>query len=91
MPELPPWVPDRQRAIGDRIRRHRLAANLTQDRLAQMTGLDRRTVQRVERYDRDARLSWLLLIADAIGVPVGQLLEMDPAAADTGAAGDSGA
>lgn len=74
MPELPEWVTDQQRAIGDRIREHRLWANLTQDEIVRRTGLDRRTVQRIERGETDARLTWLLLIADAIGLPFAQLV-----------------
>lgn len=74
MPEQPPDL-DVRREIGDRIRRHRLWANLTQDEIARRTGLDRRTVQRIEAGSTDARLSWLLLIADAIGIPLAQLVE----------------
>lgn len=75
MPELPQWTTDRRQQIGDNIRQHRLWVNLTQDEIARRTGLDRRTVQRVERGETDARLSWLLVIAEAIGVPLTQLVE----------------
>lgn len=80
MPELPPWIPDRRQEIGDHIRQHREWANLTQGDVITRTGLDRRTVQRIERGETDARLSWLLVIADAIGVPLAQLVEPRPTA-----------
>lgn len=75
MPELPPWTTDRRRDIGDHVREHRRWANLTQGDIIRMTGIDRRTVQRIERGETDAKLSWLLVIADAIGVPLSQLVE----------------
>jgi transcriptional regulator with XRE-family HTH domain len=79
VPEQPPDL-DVRREIGDRIRRHRLWANLTQDEIARRTSLDRRTVQRIERGETDARLSWLLRIAGAIGIPLAQLVEPRPPA-----------
>lgn len=68
-------MPDRRQQIGDHIRQHREWANLTQGDIIRMTGIDRRTVQRIERGETDSRMSWLLLIADAIGIPLSQLVE----------------
>lgn len=78
MPELPPWIPDRRREIGDHIRDHRLWANLTQPELGLRTGIDRRMIQRIERAETDARLSWLLLIADALNLSLVELLAPPP-------------
>lgn len=74
---MPDWIPDRRREIGDRIRHLRLRANLTQDEMVRRTGLDRRTVQRAERGETDARLSWLLLIASAVGVTLAELVDVE--------------
>ncbi|MFE9936297.1 helix-turn-helix domain-containing protein [Streptomyces hirsutus] len=72
--DLPAWTYDRRRELGDRIRDLRLRANLTQEVFAEMTGIDRRTVQRIERGTSDPPYSSLLLIADAIGVPLSDLV-----------------
>ncbi|WP_435173330.1 helix-turn-helix domain-containing protein [Actinacidiphila sp. bgisy145] len=73
-----PSIPDERQVIGDRIRHLRLHANLTQDEIVRRTGLDRRTVQRIERAETDARLSWLLAIAAALDVPLAELVADAP-------------
>ena len=70
----PPRVLQRRREIGDRIRAAMLHANMTQERLAEATGLSRDTIVRVELGTTDARLSWLLLIADAVDVELAELV-----------------
>ena len=67
-------------AIGRRIRDARERADLRQEALAAILGVERRTVQRIERGETDARLSWLLLIALAVNVSIGTLLSADPGA-----------
>jgi transcriptional regulator with XRE-family HTH domain len=47
-----------------------MRANLTQQAVIDATGLQRSTVQQAETGAVDPRLSTLLLIADAIGVPM---------------------
>ena len=42
------WIRDARRAIGDRVRVQRLHLNFTQERLAELTGLDRSTIQGIE-------------------------------------------
>jgi transcriptional regulator with XRE-family HTH domain len=70
----PDRILDRRRAIGRRVRDTRLRANLTQEGLRDLSGVDRATIQRIEAGGTDARLSWLLLIADALGIEVGDLV-----------------
>ncbi|MFJ5608749.1 helix-turn-helix transcriptional regulator [Streptomyces sp. NPDC093221] len=89
MPKAAARFPAERRALGDRIRRHREWAGLTQDDLVR-AGLDRRTLQRIESGETDARLSWLLLIARTLGIPIGTLLDTDPPAASAGAASNRG-
>lgn len=76
MPSAPPpdWVIARRRAIGEHIREARLHANLTQEKLAEAAGLDRQTINRIEQGHASARLDNLLLISDALGVPLAYLV-----------------
>ncbi|MYR61551.1 helix-turn-helix domain-containing protein [Streptomyces sp. SID625] len=60
--------------MGDCIRDLRVDARLTQEVLAEVTGIDRRTLQRIERGTSDSPYSSLLLIAHALGVPVVDLV-----------------
>lgn len=63
-----------RRAIGDRIRQARLWRNLTQERLAELARLDRKTVGRIELGETAARVDWLIRIADALQVPLAELV-----------------
>lgn len=75
MSDRPPdWVASRRRDIGDHIRTARLYANLTQERLAEMAGLDRASMNRIEQGHSAARIDTLIRIADAIGVPLATLV-----------------
>lgn len=71
---IPEWVVIRRRAIGERIRRARLHADLTQEKLSERVGLDRTTIIRIEAGSSAALLDHLLLIADALGVPLADLV-----------------
>ncbi|PJN01063.1 DNA-binding protein [Streptomyces sp. CB01201] len=64
----------RRRAVGNRVRGARIDADLTQERLRDLSGVERLTIQRIEAGSTDARLSWLLRIADALGIHVRDLL-----------------
>ncbi|MEU8756194.1 helix-turn-helix transcriptional regulator [Streptomyces chartreusis] len=76
MPSAPPpdWVLTRRRAIGDRIRAARLDANLTQERLAELSGMDRQTINRIEQGHASPLLDNLIRIADALGTPLADLV-----------------
>lgn len=71
---LPPWVITRRQAIGDNIRAARTAQRLSQEKLAELAGLDRKTVNRVEQATYATSIDHLLLIADALGVPLADLV-----------------
>lgn len=71
---MPDWVPARRREIGVRLRAARLHANLTQERLGERIGRDRRTIHRWEYAQRVPDLEDLLLVADALGVPLADLV-----------------
>lgn len=85
-PPLPEWVPPRRRALGRHIARQRHAAGLTVDAVAEASGLNRKTVMAAENAQDVPSLTTLLLIADALGLTVAELLDDSPAAA-TGDAG----
>ena len=70
----PDWVVTRRRAIGDRIRTARLAAGLTQEETALRIEMDRATYNRIEQGHSAALIDSLILIADAIGVPLADLV-----------------
>lgn len=73
--ELPDeWIVTRRRALGYRISQLRYTANLTQERVADVTGIPRPTYQRIEAGTSDPRFGWLLRIAAALDVPVTELL-----------------
>ncbi|MEV5941308.1 helix-turn-helix transcriptional regulator [Streptomyces sp. NPDC051994] len=70
----PTWVLTCRRAIGNRIRAGRLDAQLTQMALAERVGVDHKTIHRIEYAQSDPSLGLLLRIADAIGVPLADLV-----------------
>lgn len=71
---MPDWVPARRREIGARIRTARHNANLTQLQLGERIGRDHRTIHRWEYAQRKPDLDDLLLLADALGVPLAELV-----------------
>ena len=71
---MPDRVLERRRAIGDNIRAERTRQKLTQERLAEATGLDRKTVNRIEQASNATLIDHLVLIADALGVPLSDLV-----------------
>jgi transcriptional regulator with XRE-family HTH domain len=71
---MPDRVLQRRRAIGDNIRAERTRQKLTQERLAEQAGLDRKTVNRIEQGTHATLIDHLLLIADALDVPLSDLV-----------------
>jgi transcriptional regulator with XRE-family HTH domain len=71
---IPERVLARRRAVGEHIRQARRLVEWTQERLAERADLDRVTVVRIETGVTSARLDHLLLIADALGVPLSYLV-----------------
>lgn len=70
----PDWVLTRRLQLAHRIAALRAEAGLSQDQLAVRSSLDRRTIQRYEAAIRDPRYPDLLLIADALDVPLVELV-----------------
>ncbi|MGW3135878.1 helix-turn-helix domain-containing protein [Streptomyces sp. NPDC001139] len=71
---LPDWVLTRRRAIGDNVRAARSARGLSQEKLGELAGLDRKTVNRIEQGTHSTLVDHLLLIAHALDVPLAELM-----------------
>ncbi|MEU3945474.1 helix-turn-helix transcriptional regulator [Streptomyces sp. NPDC029526] len=71
---LPDWVPARRRQIGDRIRAARTTRRLSQEKLGELVGLDRKTINRIELGVHATSIDHLLLIADGLDVPLADLV-----------------
>ncbi|MFI8104689.1 helix-turn-helix domain-containing protein [Streptomyces sp. NPDC086023] len=77
MPRSVPPTDDvlaRRRRVGDQIRAARLERNLTQERVALDSGMDRPSYNRIEQGHVSPLLDSLIRISDAIGVPLSQLV-----------------
>ncbi|MEV8353213.1 helix-turn-helix domain-containing protein [Streptomyces niveus] len=77
MPRLPPpteRVAARRRAIGEQIRAARLYANLTQEAIALRIDMTLSSYNRIEQGHASPLLDTLIRIADAIGVPLAELV-----------------
>lgn len=70
---LPDWVLQQRRRVGDRIRDLREARKLSQEQLAEMTGLSRHTIYRIELAQYGTSIDHLALIARALRVEIGAL------------------
>ncbi|MFB7060076.1 helix-turn-helix domain-containing protein [Streptomyces sp. NPDC056300] len=70
----PDRVLARRRAIGDHMRAARFHANLTQEAVALRAGIRIATYSEIEQGHRAALIDTLILIADAIGVPLADLV-----------------
>lgn len=72
---MPDWVSLRRKEIGARIRTARQHAGLTQLQLGNRIGRDHRTIHRWEYAIRIPTLEDLLLLADAMGIPLTELVK----------------
>jgi transcriptional regulator with XRE-family HTH domain/Zn-dependent peptidase ImmA (M78 family) len=66
------------RAIGERLRRTRLIAGMSQAELGKPSGLDRTMVAKIEAGTRRISALELTQLSSALGVPIGYLLEPIP-------------
>lgn len=70
---LPDWLLQQRREIGDRVRDTRKQANLTQEQLAGLAFLERRTIWRIEHGRASTPVDVLLNIARILGVAPSEL------------------
>lgn len=67
--------PDRaSRAFGDRMRELRAREGVSQDGLADASGMHPTSIGRIERGGREPRLTTILKLADGLGVDPGELV-----------------
>ncbi|WP_420168994.1 helix-turn-helix domain-containing protein [Streptomyces violaceoruber] len=78
---LPPArVRARRQQIADQIRAARAQQNLTQERVALRAGIGLDSYNRIEQGHASPRLDTLIRVADAIGVPLAELVREGPPA-----------
>lgn len=70
----PAWVHPRRRAIGMQLRDARKTAGLTQQQLGERIDRDVKSISRWENAHRAPDLTDLLLLADALSVPLADLV-----------------
>jgi len=63
-----------QRAVGHEIQKIRRRRGITQDELAEMAGLNRAHLYRIEAGKRNVTLKTLAILADALGVRIRDLV-----------------
>jgi len=66
---------DVQRALGKNLRQARERAGLTQEVVAERSGVHPTEVSRIESGKRDPRIATVEALAEAVGVSVSDLLE----------------
>lgn len=66
-----------RQALGQRIRHFRERVGITQDTLATGAGIGRATLVRLETGTQSPRYTTLLALAEALGIPVSDLLMSD--------------
>ncbi|WP_393075382.1 helix-turn-helix transcriptional regulator [Streptomyces sp. LN704] len=71
---LPARVLARRQAIGDRIRAARTERKITQEKLGELVGADRKTINRIEQGSYATTIDRLILIADALETPLADLV-----------------
>ncbi|MFE2073742.1 helix-turn-helix domain-containing protein [Streptomyces misionensis] len=71
---LPNWVPRRRQQIGLQIREARRRKGLSQMQLGERIGCDHKTISRWENGHHPPDLNDLLLVADALDVPLADLV-----------------
>ena len=82
---------DPRARFGQAVRKYRLAAGLSQERLAELAGIHRNYAGAVERGERNVALINMVRIARALGVALGNLVEgVDGAASQTDRAAPRG-
>ncbi|NED75293.1 helix-turn-helix transcriptional regulator [Streptomyces sp. SID9944] len=71
---LPDWVLASRRRVGDRVCAARAVRKISQEKLGELTGLDRKTINRIERGTYSTLLDHLILIARALDVSLADLV-----------------
>jgi putative transcriptional regulator len=68
-------VRERRLRFGDVVREHRLAAGMSQEELAEVCGVDRKSISRVETGAFSPSLDRVWNLADALDIPLSELFD----------------
>jgi transcriptional regulator with XRE-family HTH domain len=68
-------VQDVQKQIGMNIRKLRVSRGWSQDKFGDLSGLNRAHVGEIERGESNVTIQTLKLIADTLGVKIGDLVK----------------
>lgn len=60
--------------FGEIVRELRLQRELTQDQLAELAGTERSHISALERAEKGPTLATILSLANALGIPAGELI-----------------
>lgn len=66
---------DARRLVGQNVRKYRLAADLSQEQVAEKMGVDRAYVSGLELGGRNPTVITLWMIAEALNVKISQLVD----------------
>jgi len=77
-------------SIGERLRAAREGAGLTLDQTAELSGLSKAHLSRLESAERQPSIAALLSLADALGTPVSSLLGEQPSGPSFAISTDTG-
>jgi len=61
--------------VGENIKKFRLQSNLTQEALANISGIDWSTISRLERGVVNTSISVVFALSEAMGITPAQLME----------------
>ncbi|MER5675751.1 helix-turn-helix transcriptional regulator [Streptomyces sp. NPDC002238] len=70
----PEWVLAHRRLIGTRMRALRGTRRISQERLGELSGTDRQTINRIEQGHVSTRIDTLMRIARALDTPLADLV-----------------
>jgi len=79
---IDPETASRRRAFGDAVRRYRLERNYSQEEVAEIAGVDRKTVSRIENGHFSPSLDRVWALADALDVELHELFLPETRRAD---------
>ena len=75
--------------FGDKLKQLRLAANMTQEQLAEKCGMKKQNISRYENSDREPNIRTAKKMADALGVSLEELIvEPNPSVQPDGLSSD---
>ncbi|WP_304067805.1 helix-turn-helix domain-containing protein [Pedobacter glucosidilyticus] len=63
--------------VGKKIAEIRESKSITQEKLQELTGFDTRQIGRIERAETNPSISAIKLIADKLGVKMGEILDFE--------------